>query len=171
MTDRELSALPLVATHWGGYRVETEAGRVVKMHPFELDPHPSPIGRSMAGTLNDACRINQPMVRRGWLRHGPRPGDNQRGSEPFVPVPWDTALELVAQVLADVKQKHGNEAIFAGSYGWASTGRFHRSQGHLQRFFNLYGGFTGSVDTYSTAALDVILTRARGTTRSTSARA
>ncbi len=113
MTIREKQALPLVATHWGAYRVETNAGRVVQLHPFELDPHPSPIGRSMAGTLNDACRITQPMVRMGWLRHGPRSGDNQRGSEPFVPVPWDTALDLAAQVIADVKQKHGNEAIFA----------------------------------------------------------
>ena len=69
MADREKLALPLVATHWGAYRVETDAGRVVQLHPFELDPHPSPIGRSMAGTLNDACRITQPMVRRGWLRH------------------------------------------------------------------------------------------------------
>jgi biotin/methionine sulfoxide reductase len=159
MTDREKQALPLVATHWGAYRVETDAGRVVQLHPFEHDPHPSPIGRSLVGTLNDACRISQPMVRRGWLRHGPQSGDNQRGSEPFVPVPWDTALELVAQALADVKQKHGNEAIFAGSYGWASAGRFHRSQGHLHRFLNLFGGFTGSVNTYSTAALEVILTR------------
>ncbi|KPK89461.1 MAG: biotin transporter BioY [Deltaproteobacteria bacterium SM23_61] len=162
MKDQEKSALPLVATHWGAYRVETKGGRVVQLHPFELDPHPSPIGRSMAGTLNDACRIAQPMVRKGWLRHGPRSGDNQRGSEPFVPVPWDTALGLAAQVIADVKQKHGNEAIFAGSYGWSSTGRFHRSQGHLQRFFSLYGGFTGSVDTYSPAALGVILPRVIG---------
>jgi biotin/methionine sulfoxide reductase len=162
MTILKQPALPLVATHWGAYRVETDAGRIVQLHPFERDPHPSPIGRSMAGTLNDACRIIQPMVRRGWLRHGPRSGDNQRGCEPFVPVPWDTALELAAQVLADVKQKHGNEAIFAGSYGWSSTGRFHRSQGHLQRFLSLYSGFTGSVNTYSTAALDVILTRVLG---------
>ena len=70
MTDHELPALPLVATHWGAYRVETCEGRVVQLHPFELDPHPSPIGHSMVGTLNDACRITRPMVRRGWLRHG-----------------------------------------------------------------------------------------------------
>ena len=162
MTTHKKPVLPLVASHWGAYRVETHEGRIVQLHSFERDPHPSPIGRSMAGTLNDACRIPQPMVRKGWLRHGPRSDDNQRGSEPFVPVPWDEALALAAQVLADVKQKHGNEAIFAGSYGWSSAGRFHRSQRNLQRFLNLYGGFTGSVNTYSTAALDVILTRVLG---------
>jgi biotin/methionine sulfoxide reductase len=105
MKDHEKLALPLVATHWGAYRVDTDAERLLQLHPFERDPYPSTIGRSMAGTLNDACRITQPMVHRGWLRHGPQSGDNQRGSGHFVPVPWDTALELVAQALADVKQK------------------------------------------------------------------
>ncbi|MBI5878254.1 MAG: molybdopterin-dependent oxidoreductase [Chloroflexi bacterium] len=162
MTNPDPSAFPLIATHWGAYRAETGADGALQLHPFERDPHPSPIGRSMVGTLNDAARIAQPMVRRGYLRHGPKAGDNPRGAEPFVPVSWDTALSLVAQALTDVKQKHGNESIFAGSYGWSSPGRFHRSQGQLQRFMSLFGGFVGSVNTYSTAAMDVILGRIIG---------
>ena len=31
---------------------------------------------------------------------------------------------------------HGNEAIYGGSYGWASAGRFHHAQSQLHRFLN-----------------------------------
>ena len=70
-----------------------------------------------------------------------------------MPVSWDKAEKLVADELARVIEHHGNESIFAGSYGWASAGRFHHAQGHLKRFFNLLGGFTKSVNTYSLAEL------------------
>jgi biotin/methionine sulfoxide reductase len=102
------------------------------------------------------------MIRKGWLEKGPRVGDNARGAEPFVSVPWDEALDIVAGELRRVKEKHGNEGIFAGSYGWASAGRFHHAQSQLRRFFNMWGGHAYSVNSYSTAAGDVILTRIMG---------
>ena len=66
-------------------------------------------------------RIAGPRVRQGWLEHGPRAGANKRGGEPFVTVPWDRALDLVAGELRRVKEAHGNAAIYAGSPGWASA--------------------------------------------------
>ena len=66
-------------------------------------------------------------------------------------------LDLLATELSRVKTEHGNESIFAGSYGWASAGRFHHAQSQVHRFLNLFGGYTYSVDTYSTAALTVLL--------------
>ena len=43
------------------------------------------------------------------------------------------------------------------SYGWASAGRFHHSQSQLHRFLNTIGGYTRSVNTYSSGASEVIL--------------
>ena len=66
-------------------------------------------------------RIDRPYVRQGWLEEGPGGRRDRRGGEPFVAVSWEQALDLVAAELARVKAKHGNTAIFAGSYGWASA--------------------------------------------------
>ncbi len=128
------------ATHWGAYQAEVRNGQLVTMRPFPDDPDPSPIGNSIPGARADAVRIAQPMIRAGWLKHGPRRKDNARGQEPFVAVPWDEALDIVATELNRVKTRFGNAAIFAGSYGWASAGRFHHAQSQMRRFLNLFGG-------------------------------
>ena len=59
--------------------------------------------------------------------------------------------------LQRVKARFGNEAIFAGSYGWASAGRFHHAQSQLHRFLNGIGGYTASIDTYSYAAVSALM--------------
>jgi len=96
------------------------------------------------------------MVREGWLEHGPGPSD-RRGAEPFVPVEWDVVIELLAGELRRVYAEHGPQAVYGGSYGWASAGRFHHAQSQLHRFLNCLGGYTRSVDAYSHAAGSVIL--------------
>ena len=143
------------STHWGAYQAEVENGRVVAMHPFKDDPNPSPIGLGMPQALNADCRIDQPMIRKGWLENGP--GAPGRGQEPFVAVSWDKAIELASKEIDRVRRDYGNESIYAGSYGWASAGRFHHAQSQLKRFLNLLGGFTYSVNTYSFAAGEVIV--------------
>jgi biotin/methionine sulfoxide reductase len=59
-----------------------------------------------------------------------------RGREPFVPVPWDEALDIAAEALQHAIETGGNESIYGGSYGWASAGRFHHAQGQLKRFYS-----------------------------------
>ncbi|HVC14620.1 MAG TPA: molybdopterin-dependent oxidoreductase [Acidimicrobiales bacterium] len=145
------------ATHWGNYDVETLDGRVVALRPSATDPDPSPIGTSMAGAQDDAVRLRRPMVRKGWLDDGPAPAHGRRGREGYVEVGWDELFDLVARELARVKGRYGNEAIYAGSYGWGSAGRFHHPQSQVHRFLALHGGYTGSVNTYSHAALEVLL--------------
>lgn len=156
------SEFPLTSFHWGTYRVEIQNGEVVALHPFEEDPDPSPIGQGYVGVLNGPNRIAAPMVRRSWLEGGPGARGEKRGREDFVEVGWDEANTLIAEELLRVIDKHGNESIFAGSYGWASAGRFHHAQGHLKRFLNLMGGYTKSVNTYSLAAGEVILPHVLG---------
>ncbi|MEP9362741.1 molybdopterin-dependent oxidoreductase [Nocardioides sp. CN2-186] len=114
--------------------------------------------------LRDDARLLRPAVRAGWLEHGPRRAENRRGSEPFVEVSWDRALDLVANELHRVASEHGNSAIYGGSYGWASAGRFHHAQSQIHRFLAMNGGYTDSINSYSCAALEVILPHVIGGT-------
>jgi biotin/methionine sulfoxide reductase len=147
---------PLTLTHWGAYRVRSDAGGIVGLDPLAEDADPSPIGQSMLGALRDDLRIAQPMIRAGYLERGPAAREG-RGREPFVPVSWEKANALVAGEITRVSRAHGNAAIFGGSYGWASAGRFHHAQSQLHRFLNLCGGYTRSVNTHSYAAAEVLL--------------
>src|SRR5262249_47459294 len=104
----------------------------------------------------------QPAVREGWFTHGPGRANEGRGSDRFVPVSWARALDLVANELKRVIAEHGNAAIFGGSYGWASAGRFHHAKTQLQRFLARIGGFNSSRDTYSNAAGVVLVKRVVG---------
>jgi biotin/methionine sulfoxide reductase len=144
-------------SHWGTFTAEVEDGRLVGVRPFAKDPDPSPIIHSIAEAVYDESRVHQPMVRKGWLDHGPGGNREKRGAEPFVAVPWDEALDLVAAEVDRVRTEHGNQAIFGGSYGWSSAGRFHHAKTQLQRFLGTVGGFTNQVHTYSIAAGYAIL--------------
>jgi len=153
----DISKLPLTCNHWGAYRVETNNGRVTDLHPFEHDQDPSPIGRGMVDVLYSENRIYAPMVRKSWLEGGPGSNNHKRGSEPFYEVSWDQIETLVAEEFKRVINEFGNEAIFGGTYGWASAGRFHHAPSQLKRFLNCLGGFTTRKDSYSLAAGEVVM--------------
>ena len=75
---------------------------------------------------------------------------------------WEDSIELAANELIRVKNDFGNEAIFGGSYGWASAGRFHHSQSQLHRFLNSIGGYVSSYASYSTGAAQAIIPHVLG---------
>lgn len=153
---------PLTSTHWGTYRVETQHGKVKALHGFEEDNDVSGIGSGIVDVLDAPSRIKTPVVRQSWLELGPGANTQKRGAEPFVAVSWETAEKLVAEELIRVKNNYGNAAIYGGSYGWASAGRFHHAQSQIHRFLNCIGGYTRSVDTYSYAAGEVIIPHVLG---------
>jgi biotin/methionine sulfoxide reductase len=153
----------LTATHWGTYRISTESGKLVAVEGWEGDPAPSAIGQSLSA-VEGPLRITRPAIRRGWLENGPDGTGAGRGVDPFVEVSWDEALGLVTAELDRVRREYGNEAIYGGSYGWGSAGRFHHAQSQLHRFLNLIGGYTASVQTYSWAAGEIILPHVIGNT-------
>ena len=153
--------LPLHCNHWGTYRVAVSDGNIRSLIPFEEDPDPSSIGQGIVGTLDHELRITQPMFRRGWLDNGPG-ASGSRGSDGFVQLPWHKAIPLVATELTRISREYGNEAIYGGSYGWASAGRFHNAQNQLKRFLNCLGGFTRSVNSYSFAAAEVVMPHIMG---------
>src|ERR1700688_2612072 len=110
----------ITATHWGNFRIETSCGRISAVRGTSADESPSPIGQSLLAAQDKNMRISQPMVREGFYRHRRRSDGHRRGIDRFVPVSWDTALDLAAEALAGIKADYGNAAIFGGSYGWAS---------------------------------------------------
>ena len=148
------------SSHWGTYLVRTGPEGIV-VRPNPLDPEPSPILQNIPDAPRHASRVAKPMVRRGWLEQGPGP-DPRRGNDDYVPVEWDEALHLAAHELDRIRKRYGCEAIFGGSYGWSSAGRFHHAQSQLHRFLNCLGGYTASVNTYSAAAAEVILPHIMG---------
>lgn len=144
------------ATQWGVYEVEVTHGRITGVAGVPEDPDASPIGQVLLDGVQHSTRIKRPAIRRGWLERQDR-GRELRGADEFCDVPWDEALERAANELKRVADEHGNKAIFGGSYGWASAGRFHHAQSQLHRFINLMGGCTRAMNSYSTAAAQVVL--------------
>jgi biotin/methionine sulfoxide reductase len=143
-------------SHWGVFSARLRDGRLdVRPHPD--DPDPNKIIENFPDALHHRARITQPMVRRGWLERGPGP-DDRRGRDEYVPMSWDAALDLLGAELARVRDRHGPGAVFGGSYGWASAGRFHHAQSQIHRFLNTsLGGYVRSVNSYSSGAASVIV--------------
>ena len=150
------------STHWGDFVAEVSNGDVIAVRPADGDTNPSPIGQSLLDSQHRGCRIDQPYVRRGYLENPGRSDGSKRGSDPFVAVSWNEALDLAAEALSSTAANHGNEAIFGGSYGWASAGRFHHAQSQVHRFLNMFGGYTRSVGSYSTGTAQVIVPHVLG---------
>ncbi|MUL80293.1 MULTISPECIES: molybdopterin-dependent oxidoreductase [unclassified Mycolicibacterium] len=153
---------PLSLAHWGAFTADLAAGDIASVTPLAGDADPSPLLGNLAGSIRHRSRVAGPAVRRGWLREGPGPSA-ERGADEYVAVSWDELTELLADELRRVVDTHGNEAIYGGSYGWASAGRFHHAQSQVHRFLKLLGGYTFSRHSYSLGATGAIMPRVVGT--------
>lgn len=153
------------ATHWGAYLVEVDGDHVAGIRAHPADSAPSPIGLGMVSAAGDAVRIRRPMARLDWLeareRGRARPS-GRRGEGRFVALDPAVAYDLAAAEIDRVRTELGNAAIFGGSYGWGSAGRFHHPQSQVHRFLATAGGYTASVGNYSFAALAVVLPHVLG---------
>ena len=143
----------VTSSHWGAFEVDVEGDRIVATRPFGEDPGPSGIPEALPAAVHHRTRVARPSIRRGWLQD--RRGE--RGSDDFVELPWEEALDIAAEEIDRVRQQHGNEAIFGGSYGWASAGRFHHAQSQVHRFLNSIGGYVASFGSYSTGCAQAIM--------------
>jgi biotin/methionine sulfoxide reductase len=148
-------------SHFGAFGVRAGPDGAIEVAPHPADPAPSALLGNVPGALRHPTRVARPAVRTGWLEHGPGPSD-RRGGDDFTEVSWDTALDLAAAELTRVRAAHGSQAVFGGSYGWASAGRFHHAQSQLHRFLNLAGGYTSARGSYSHGTSDVVLRRVVG---------
>ncbi|HJN53131.1 MAG: trimethylamine-N-oxide reductase TorA [Pseudomonadales bacterium] len=147
----------LTGSHWGAMHATVKNGRLVSALPFRKDPFPNPLVNHTPEHVYSDSRVKYPMVRAGFLEKKHLSDTSQRGRDEFVRVSWDSALDLVADELQRVKQKHGPTAIYAGNQNWKSSGRFHNCGAALTRLLNLLGGYSPSYTNYSTGAMSVIL--------------
>ncbi|MCP5082819.1 MAG: molybdopterin-dependent oxidoreductase [Alphaproteobacteria bacterium] len=152
----------VTTSHWGAFNVTVKDDRIVGVSPFEADPAPSAIPNAVPAAVHHKMRVARPSFRRGWLEGGAARGREKRGKDDYVELPWDEALEIAAAELDRVRNLHGNGAIFGGSYGWASAGRFHHALSRIHRFLNSIGGYVSSYASYSTAAAQAIIPHVLG---------
>ncbi|NNE21363.1 MAG: molybdopterin-dependent oxidoreductase [Rhizobiales bacterium] len=152
----------VTSSHWGAFKVTTENGRIVSVGPFEADPNPSAIPHAVPSAVHHRTRVARPSFRRDWLEGGPERARSERGNDEYIELPWDEALDITAAELDRVRKEHGNGAIFGGSYGWASAGRFHHALSQIHRFLNSIGGYVSSYASYSTAAAQAIIPHVLG---------
>lgn len=151
------------SSHWGAFEAVVRDGRLVAAEPLAIDADPSRILEALPEMVHSDLRVSRPMFRKGWLEQGPGKASHGRGSDSFVALPWDEAFDRVAEELKRVSRDFGNPAIYSGSYGWCSAGRFHHAKTQMQRFINLIGGSTTHVHSYSFAAAQALLPHVVGT--------
>ena len=145
-----------IGTHWGTYEVKENKEKKIFLDYWDLDSNPTNFGLSLIDSATDNLRIKQPYIRKGWLENKGK-SDYKRGKDKFISVTWDDAFEIAANELLKTKETFGNSSIYAGSYGWASAGRFHHAKSQVNRFFNMFGGFSSSYQSYSYAAAQTLL--------------
>lgn len=56
-----------------------------------------------------------------------------------------------------IRKTYGPASVFAGSYGWRSSGVLHKAQTLLQRYMSMAGGYSGHLGDYSTGAAQIIM--------------
>jgi len=149
----------VTTSHWGAFEVVTEGGRIVEARPFAPDPSPSAIPAILPAAVHHSSRVARPSIRRAWLATRDR---SSRGDGEYVTPPWDEALDIAAAEIDRIRTTHGNGAIYGGSYGWASAGRFHHAQSQVHRFLNCIGGYVASFGSYSTGCAQSIMPHVLG---------
>ncbi len=109
-------------------------------------------GFQMFRTQYSPERLRKPL-----LRTGPR------GSGQFKEVEWSQALDLIANRLSDIKERYGNGAILPLGGSGSCNGVLHNTGRLPRRFLSLFGGYTGTYSSYSSAAASYVTPFVLGT--------
>lgn len=157
------SSTVMSAAHWGPIGIVVEDGKVVKSGPAIEPTIANELQTVVAEQVHSDVRVKYPMVRKGYLENPGKSDTTLRGHDEWVRVSWEKALELVHNGLKQVRDTQGPSGVFAGSYGWYSSGALHASRTLLHRYMNLTGGFVGTKGDYSTGAAQVIMPHVLGT--------
>lgn len=146
----------LTAGRWGAMLVEVKEGKIVASRNALPQTVENSLQTTAADQVHTKARVKYPMVRKGYLANPTQP-DGQRGNDEFVRISWEQALKLIHEQHSRIRTKYGAESVFAGSYGWRSSGVLHKAQTLLQRYMSMAGGYSGHLGDYSTGASQVIM--------------
>ncbi len=147
----------ITAAHWGMLKVTTQNGVITESEPIQKTSDVHNQLQYFTADMVYKSRIKYPMVRKSYLENPDSPKPELRGKDEWVRVRYEDAIKLVARELKKTRKQKGLEGVFAGSYGWKSSGNVHNSRILLHRFMNLSGGFVGSLGDYSTGASQIIM--------------
>jgi thiosulfate reductase/polysulfide reductase chain A len=97
-----------------GVLAHVKDGRVTKItgnpqHPLSRG-RLCPRGTGGTGLLYDPDRLKKPLVRR-----------DQRGSQVFEEVEWDSALDLIAEKMLEIRDRYGPEALALYTHGYGGS--------------------------------------------------
>ena len=132
-------------------------GRIIRLDTDDRPDRPAdpqlracPRGRAYLRRQYHPDRLLHPMKRVG-----------KRGTGRFERIPWDEALDTMAEYIQRVRQTYGSSALFV-PYG---TGSYNQMNGShtARRLMNLSGGCLGIYNSYSWAAINAATPTVFGT--------
>lgn len=146
----------LTSGRMGPMLCEVKDGKLVSTTNALAQTVPNSLQTTGPDQVHTKARVKYPMVRKGYLANPSAP-EGIRGSDEFVRISWDEVYKLIHQQHSRIRKEHGAESVFAGSYGWRSSGVLHKAQTLLQRYMSMAGGYSGHLGDYSTGAAQVIM--------------
>lgn len=149
-------SLILTSSRMGPLLCEVKDGQLIATKSGLAQTVPNSLQQTGPSQVHTKARVKYPMVRKGYLENPSNP-QGVRGSDEFVQVSWEQAYQLIHEQHTRIRNAYGPESIFAGSYGWRSSGVLHKAQTLLQRYMSMSGGYAGHLGDYSTGAAQVIM--------------
>lgn len=124
--------------------------------PLELHLRDGELARVSANKAAPACRRGLSM--RAWANSPdrlmwPLRRVGPRGSAQFERVTWDEALDEIADKLARIRRKHGNESIYLAY----TTGQSCTTADPFERLMNCFGGFLDHYNNYSNPQINTMV--------------
>ena len=162
-TDLVLNGDVVTGAHWGVLKATLKDGKIVSSGNALESDIKNPLHSTIADLVYAPSRVKYPMVRKSYLENPSSPKPELRGADEWVRVSYDEAIALIARELKATYKQKGKEGVFAGSYGWKSSGNMHNARILLQRFMGMAGGYMGTTGDYSTGASQVIMPYVLGT--------
>ncbi|UGA56916.1 molybdopterin guanine dinucleotide-containing S/N-oxide reductase [Vibrio sp. VB16] len=151
----------LTAGRMGAMIAEVKDGKLVSTKGALARTVPNSLQTTGPDQVHTNARIKYPMVRKSYLENPTAP-KGTRGDDDYVRVSWDEAYKLIHEQHMRIREENGAESVFAGSYGWRSSGVLHKAQTLLQRYMGMAGGYSGHLGDYSTGASQVIMPHVMG---------
>lgn len=124
--------------------------------PLELHLRDGELARVSANKAAPACRRGLSM--RAWANSPdrlmwPLRRVGPRGSAQFERVTWDEALDEIADKLARIRRKHGNESIYLAY----TTGQSCTTADPFEQLMNCFGGFLDHYNNYSNPQINTMV--------------
>lgn len=153
----------ITGAHWGILKVEVKNGKITKSSSGVKTTLENPLQSVVKDLVYTSTRIKYPMVRKSYLANPNSPKPELRGKDEWVKISYDKAIKLIANELKATRKAKGDSSIFAGSYGWKSSGNLHNARILLHRLMGMSGGFASTTGDYSSGATQVMMPHVLGT--------